>query len=53
MGDFTNWKPRTFRDVVEYTESISEQLDVDRIIQLMQQDKVLSYRVNSTKQFNK
>lgn len=52
MGDFTNWKPKTFKDMLEYSDSIIDQFDADRVLQLMQQDKVLPYRKNDTAMFS-
>ena len=32
MGDFTNWKPKTFIDLIDYSEASLEQTDDDRIL---------------------
>ena len=38
MGDFTNWQPRPFMEIVEQTEGMEPQLNVEEIIEKMHFD---------------
>ena len=51
MGDFTNWQPKPFYDIVDYFEAMYPQFDKEQIIQKMHFDKVLPYRKSDPDQF--
>ena len=32
MGDFTNWRPKLFTEIIDYSESFIEQFDEESVI---------------------
>ena len=52
MGDFTNWKPKPFFDIVDYCEALHPQYEQAAIISRMHLDKVLSYRKTDPEKFD-
>ena len=51
MGDFTNWKPKPFFEITEYSEILFEQFDIEHVIRQMQYERVLGYRKSDQEQF--
>jgi hypothetical protein len=52
MGDFTNWQPRAFMEIVEQIERMEPKINDEELIDWMHLDSVLPFRKTSTDMMN-